>query len=101
MIQQYSWEGQVYNKIDKMADAVLILRCPWQWTKHRPPPSFRDSPGQVPLKIVQPPPQISVEATLKASGADAVYYGTQMRGGSEGQSKTRTELSAAAIGVDH
>ena len=27
-----------------------------------------------------PPPQISVEDALKASGADAVYYGTQMRG---------------------
>src|SRR6478609_5530629 len=27
-----------------------------------------------------PPPRISVEDTLKASGADAVYYGTQIRG---------------------
>ena len=33
------------------------------------------------------PPQISVEDTLKASGADAVYYGTQMRGVSNAKAK--------------
>jgi len=35
-----------------------------------------------------PPPQISVESALKASGgADAVYYGTQMRGVSNAKAK--------------
>jgi nucleoside-diphosphate-sugar epimerase len=34
-----------------------------------------------------PPPQISVEQSLKASGADAVYYGTQMRGVSNAKAK--------------
>ncbi len=34
-----------------------------------------------------PPPQISVEDTLKASGADTVYYGTQMRGVSNAKAK--------------
>jgi nucleoside-diphosphate-sugar epimerase len=34
-----------------------------------------------------PPPQISVEDALKASGADAVYYGTQMRGVSNAKAK--------------
>src|SRR5215470_4742103 len=35
-----------------------------------------------------PPPQISVEDALKTSGgADAVYYGTQMRGVSNGKAK--------------
>jgi 2-alkyl-3-oxoalkanoate reductase len=34
-----------------------------------------------------PPPQISVEEALKASGADAVYYGTQMRGVSNAKAK--------------
>jgi nucleoside-diphosphate-sugar epimerase len=34
-----------------------------------------------------PPPQISVEDALKASGADAVYYGTQMRGASNAKAK--------------
>ena len=33
------------------------------------------------------PPQISVEDALKASGADAVYYGTQMRGVSNAKAK--------------
>ena len=35
----------------------------------------------------QPPPQVSVEDALKASGADAVYYGTQMRGVSNAKAK--------------
>jgi nucleoside-diphosphate-sugar epimerase len=34
-----------------------------------------------------PPPQISVEDALRASGADAVYYGTQMRGVSNAKAK--------------
>jgi nucleoside-diphosphate-sugar epimerase len=34
-----------------------------------------------------PPPQIPVEDALKARGADAVYYGTQMRGVSNGKAK--------------
>ncbi len=34
-----------------------------------------------------PPPRISVEDALKAGGADAVYYGTQMRGASNGKAK--------------
>src|SRR5207248_1324671 len=39
-----------------------------------------------------PPPQVSVEDALKSDGgADAVYYGTQMRGVSNG--KTKRELN--------
>src|SRR5262245_49831102 len=34
-----------------------------------------------------PPPQVSVEEALHASGADAVYYGTQMRGASNAKAK--------------
>jgi 2-alkyl-3-oxoalkanoate reductase len=34
-----------------------------------------------------PPPQISVEDALTAGGADAVYYGTQMRGASNAKAK--------------
>lgn len=34
-----------------------------------------------------PPPQVSVEDALKESGADAVYYGTQMRGVSNAKAK--------------
>jgi nucleoside-diphosphate-sugar epimerase len=34
-----------------------------------------------------PPPQISVEDVLKTNGADAVYYGTQMRGLSNAKAK--------------
>ena len=34
-----------------------------------------------------PPPQIPVEDALKARGADAVYYGTQMRGVSNAKAK--------------
>jgi nucleoside-diphosphate-sugar epimerase len=34
-----------------------------------------------------PPPHISIEDALKASGADAVYYGTQMRGVSNAKAK--------------
>lgn len=38
-----------------------------------------------------PPPQISAEDALKTSGADTVYYGTQMRGVSN--AKTKRELN--------
>jgi nucleoside-diphosphate-sugar epimerase len=34
-----------------------------------------------------PPPQVTVENAVKASGADAVYYGTQMRGVSNAKAK--------------
>ena len=34
-----------------------------------------------------PPPQISIEDALKAGGADAVYYGTRMRGVSNAKAK--------------
>ncbi|HEY9403390.1 MAG TPA: NAD(P)-dependent oxidoreductase [Pyrinomonadaceae bacterium] len=34
-----------------------------------------------------PPPHVSVEEALKAAGADAVYYGTQMRGVSNAKAK--------------
>ena len=39
-----------------------------------------------------PPPQISVEDALKASGADAVYYGTQMRGASNAKAKRELDF---------
>lgn len=34
-----------------------------------------------------PPPQVSVEEALQIGGADAVYYGTQMRGASNAKAK--------------
>jgi nucleoside-diphosphate-sugar epimerase len=34
-----------------------------------------------------PPPRVSIEEALKAAGADAVYYGTQMRGVSNARAK--------------
>jgi 2-alkyl-3-oxoalkanoate reductase len=34
-----------------------------------------------------PPPRISVEDALQASGADAIFYGTQMRGASNAKAK--------------
>lgn len=36
---------------------------------------------------VSPPPQVSVEETFHQSGADAIYYGTQMRGVSNAKAK--------------
>ena len=39
-----------------------------------------------------PPPQISVEDALNASGADAVYYGTQMRGVSNAKAKRELDF---------
>jgi nucleoside-diphosphate-sugar epimerase len=38
-----------------------------------------------------PPPRVSIEDALQASGADAVYYGTQLRGASN--DKARRELN--------
>ena len=39
-----------------------------------------------------PPPRISVEEALKTSGADAVYYGTQMRGVSSAKAKRELNI---------
>ena len=40
------------------------------------------------MLVAPPPPQISVEDALKMTGgADAVYYGTQMRGVSNAKAK--------------
>jgi 2-alkyl-3-oxoalkanoate reductase len=39
-----------------------------------------------------PPPQISVEEALKTGGADAVYYGTQMRGVSNAKAKRELDF---------
>src|ERR1700741_1201628 len=44
-------------------------------------------PAFAPWLNAPPPPQISVEDALKANGADAVYYGTQMRGVSNAKAK--------------
>jgi nucleoside-diphosphate-sugar epimerase len=50
-----------------------------------------------------PPPQISVEDALKASGADAVYYGTQMRGVSNAKAKRELNFQPRPLEwiVDH
>jgi nucleoside-diphosphate-sugar epimerase len=40
-----------------------------------------------------PPPQISVEAAAKTSGADTVYYGTQMRGMSNAKAKRELKFA--------
>ncbi len=39
-----------------------------------------------------PPPQISVEEALQIGGADAVYYGTQMRGASNAKAKRELDF---------
>lgn len=39
-----------------------------------------------------PPPQVSVEDALQIGGADAVYYGTQMRGVSNAKAKRELEF---------
>ncbi len=39
-----------------------------------------------------PPPQITVEDALQIGGADAVYYGTQMRGASNAKAKRELEF---------
>jgi nucleoside-diphosphate-sugar epimerase len=49
------------------------------------------------------PPQISVEEALTASGADAVYYGTQMRGVSNAKAKRELSFRPRSLDwiVDH
>ena len=39
-----------------------------------------------------PPPHVSVDDALKAGGADAVYYGTQMRGVSNAKAKRELDF---------
>jgi nucleoside-diphosphate-sugar epimerase len=39
-----------------------------------------------------PPPQVSVEAVLNAGGADAVWYGTQLRGASNAKAKRELDF---------
>jgi 2-alkyl-3-oxoalkanoate reductase len=44
-----------------------------------------------------PPPQISIEDALKAGGADAVYYGTRMRGASNAKAKKELNFQPRAL----
>ncbi len=44
-----------------------------------------------------PPPQISVGDALKSSGADTVYYGTQMRGVSNAKAKRELNFQARPL----
>ncbi|MBV8886226.1 MAG: NAD(P)-dependent oxidoreductase [Chroococcidiopsidaceae cyanobacterium CP_BM_RX_35] len=44
-----------------------------------------------------PPPQISVEEALQISGADAVYYGTQMRGASNAKAKRELDFQPRSL----
>ena len=44
-----------------------------------------------------PPPRISVEDAIKASGTDAVYYGTQMRGVSNDKAKREFNFQPRAL----
>ena len=44
-----------------------------------------------------PPPQISVEAALQIGGADAVYYGTQMRGVSNAKAKRELNFQPRSL----
>ncbi|QLE45921.1 NAD(P)-dependent oxidoreductase (plasmid) [Nostoc sp. C052] len=44
-----------------------------------------------------PPPQVSVEDTLRISGADAVYYGTQMRGASNAKAKRELNFQSRPL----
>ena len=44
-----------------------------------------------------PPPQVSVEDALRMSGADAVYYGTQMRGVSNAKAKRELEFQPRSL----
>jgi nucleoside-diphosphate-sugar epimerase len=45
-----------------------------------------------------PPPRISVEDALKADGAVAVYYGTQMRGASNTKAKRELNFKPRPLG---
>jgi nucleoside-diphosphate-sugar epimerase len=44
-----------------------------------------------------PPPQLSVDDALKATGADAVFYGTQMRGASNAKAKHELGFQPRAL----
>jgi len=44
-----------------------------------------------------PPPQVSVEDALRISGADAVYYGTQIRGVSNAKAKRELNFQARPL----
>jgi 2-alkyl-3-oxoalkanoate reductase len=44
-----------------------------------------------------PPPQISVEDALQIGGADAVYYGTQMRGASNAKAKRELNFQPRSL----
>ncbi|MBP5976797.1 NAD(P)-dependent oxidoreductase [Brasilonema sp. CT11] len=44
-----------------------------------------------------PPPQISVEDALRIGGADAVYYGTQMRGASNAKAKRELNFQPRSL----
>lgn len=44
-----------------------------------------------------PPPQISIEEALQGGGADAVYYGTQMRGASNTKAKRELGFQPRAL----
>jgi 2-alkyl-3-oxoalkanoate reductase len=44
-----------------------------------------------------PPPQISVEEALRVGGADAVYYGTQMRGASNAKAKRELNFQPRSL----
>ncbi len=44
-----------------------------------------------------PPPQISVEEALRLGGADAVYYGTQMRGASNAKAKRELNFQPRSL----
>jgi D-serine deaminase-like pyridoxal phosphate-dependent protein len=39
-----------------------------------------------------PPPQVSAEEALAAAGADAVFYGTQLRGASNAKAKRELQF---------
>lgn len=44
-----------------------------------------------------PPPQVSLEDALRIGGADAVYYGTQMRGGSNAKAKRELNFQPRSL----
>ncbi|MEH2317494.1 hypothetical protein [Nostoc sp.] len=44
-----------------------------------------------------PPPQISLEEALRVGGADAVYYGTQMRGVSNAKAKRELNFQPRSL----
>jgi 2-alkyl-3-oxoalkanoate reductase len=44
-----------------------------------------------------PPPQVSVEDALQTGGADAVYYGTQMRGASNAKAKRELNFQPRSL----